>query len=209
MASGDTNVGICNKALILLGSDTITSFSDGSAAGTACNTIYDEVKLSTMGMYPWSFTVKKAELSKESATPASEWSYQFTLPSDMLNGVPRAVRTSGSAGAGLYKNWEIGQSAAGTTVLFAESTTIHIDYQKAVAEGTMPTYFVTLLTYQMAWHLAQIITEQMNKAEFWRTTSLGTPAEGLRGGYFRQAVSMDAAGQTPSVISDYLLTDIR
>tara|TARA_R100001443_G_scaffold48688_1_gene61099 strand:- start:1277 stop:1906 length:630 start_codon:yes stop_codon:yes gene_type:complete len=209
MAAGDTDVGICNKGLLLLGAEAITSFSDGTPAGTACNTIYNEVKLTTMGMYPWSFTVAKAQLTRDSNTPQNEWTYQYLLPNDMLLGVPRAVRTSSSAGSALYKDWEIAQSTAGGAVLMSEATEVHIDYQKAVAEGSMPTYFVTLLAYQMAWHLAEIITDQTQKSEYWRSVALGTAAEGFRGGYFRQAANIDAGGQTPSVVGDYLLTDVR
>ena len=209
MAAGDTDVGICNKGLLLLGAEAITSFSDGTPAGTACNTIYNEVKLTTMGMYPWSFTVAKAQLTRDSNTPQNEWTYQYLLPNDMLLGVPRAVRTSSAAGSALYKDWEIAQSTAGGAVLMSEATEVHIDYQKAVAEGSMPTYFVTLLAYQMAWHLAEIITDQTQKSEYWRSVALGTAAEGFRGGYFRQAANIDAGGQTPSVVGDYLLTDVR
>ena len=78
MAVGDSDVGICNKALLLLGAETITSFSDGSAAGAACSTLYNDVKLTTLGMYAWSFTIKKAQLSKETATPESEWREKLT-----------------------------------------------------------------------------------------------------------------------------------
>jgi len=45
MASGDTNVSICNQALVLLGSDTISSFSDTTNdAAVVCNQIYETVK---------------------------------------------------------------------------------------------------------------------------------------------------------------------
>ena len=210
MASGDTNVGICNKALLLLGADSITSFTDGTPAGAACEVIYDEVKLSTLGMYPWSFTIAKTQLTKDSSNdPANEWTNQFTLPNDMILGVPRAVRTSSTPGAQLFKQWEIAQSTGGGVVLMTDATEIHIDYQKSLAEGSMPTYFVTLLSYQMAWHLAEVITDQTTKAEYWRTVALGTPGEGLRGGFFRQAANIDAGGQSPSVVGDYLLTDVR
>ena len=209
MAAGDSSVGICNKALLLLGAEPITSFSDGSAAGAACSTIYNEISLTTQGMYHWSFTLKKTNLSRGTLTPNSEWTYEYNLPSDMLNGVPRAVRTSSLAGANLYKNWEIGQSQNGSTVLFTEATDIFIDYQKAVAEGLMPTYFVTLLTYQLAWHLAEVITDQTTKTDYWRAVALGTPGDNQRGGFFRQACSIDSSGQTPTVISDYLLVDVR
>ena len=209
MAAGDTDVSIVNKGLLLLGAEAISSFSDGTPAGTAASTIYTEVKFTTLGMYPWSFTIAKTQLTRDSNTPQNEWTYQDLLPNDMLLGVPRAVRTSSAAGAALFKNWEIAQSAAGGAVLMTDATEVHIDYQKAVSEGNMPTYFVQLMAYQMAWHLAEVITDQTQKSEYWRSVALGTAAEGLRGGYFRQAANIDAGGQTPSVVGDYLLTDVR
>tara|TARA_R100001440_G_scaffold40492_1_gene60215 strand:+ start:231 stop:860 length:630 start_codon:yes stop_codon:yes gene_type:complete len=209
MAAGDTDVSICNKALVFLGASKITSFSDASAAADACNILYKEVKASTLAMYSWTFSLGKATLARETTSPVSEWTYQFALPNDMLSGVPRAVRASTTAGSPIIKNWEIGQSSVGGTVLFSDEETITIDYQKDVNEGALPTYFVTLLAYQLAWHLAETMTDQTTKLELWRSIALGTPGEGMRGGYFRQAVSIDSAGQTPGVISDYMLTEIR
>ena len=113
MAAGDTDVTICNKALLLLGAEAITSFSDGSPAAQACDTIYKEVKNSTLGMYRWSFTIAKTQLAQDTATPNSEWRYQYRLPNDILNGVPEAVRTTGVAGAAIFKDWEMNQAAGG------------------------------------------------------------------------------------------------
>jgi hypothetical protein len=209
MAAGDTDVSICNKALVFLGASKITSFSDASAAADACNILYKEVKASTLAMYSWTFTLGKATLAQETTSPTNEWTYQYALPNDMLSGVPRAVRASTTAGSPLIKNWEIGQSSNGGTVLFSDETTITIDYQKDVNEGALPSYFITLLAYQLAWHLAETMTDQTTKVELWRSIALGTPGEGMRGGYFRQAVSTDSAGQTPGVISDYMLTELR
>ena len=180
MAAGDTDVKVCNKALLLLGAEAITSFSDGSPAAQACDTIYKEVKNSTLGMYRWSFTIAKTQLAQDTATPNSEWRYQYRLPNDILNGVPEAVRTTGVAGAAIFKDWEMNQ-AAGYPVLMTNATEIHIDYQRAVTEAVMPTYFITLLAYQMAWHLAEVITDQITKADYWRNIALGTINEGFRG----------------------------
>jgi len=57
--------------------------------------------------------------------------------------------------------------------------------------------------------LAEVITDQTTKSQYWRGIALGSPAENFRGGWLRQAMSMDSSGTPPSVISDYLLTDIR
>ena len=51
MASGDTNITICNQALNLLGADTISSFSDTSNdAAAVCNNIYETVKRQTLSI---------------------------------------------------------------------------------------------------------------------------------------------------------------
>lgn len=59
MAVGDTDVSICNKALLLLGSGCNHFISDGTPAAQACSTIYNEVKLTTFGMYPGALQLQK------------------------------------------------------------------------------------------------------------------------------------------------------
>ena len=94
MAAGDTQVSICNKALMFLGAEAITSFTDGSVASDAGSSMYTELTRTTLAMYPWSFTLAKTQLARDTATPANEWTYQYIIPPDTLLGVPRAVRSS-------------------------------------------------------------------------------------------------------------------
>ena len=122
----------------------------------------------------------------------------------MANGVPRKVFASASDNAPHLTEYEI----QGWELLTQE-TTIFVDYQATVAEGSMPSYFVTFLVYMMAWHLAEPVTDQITKAQFWKQEAVGTPLENGRGGYFRQAMNIDGAGQSSSVIADYVLVDVR
>ena len=209
MAQGDTDVTICNKALLLLGSDGFTSMNDGTLQANACSQMYEEIKMLTCGLYPWSFTLAKVQLVRDSATPQNEWTYQYRMPNDMINNVPRAVRTTSSPGGPLITSFELGQSTGGYQVLMTEATEIHIDYQKAISEGAMPKYFVQLLVYQVAWHLAEVITDQVTKSQYWRQVAIGMDSESGRGGYLRQAMNIDASGQNNSIIGQYMLTDVR
>ena len=93
--------------------------------------------------------------------------------------------------------------------LLSQEQTIYIDYQRDVDEQSMPAYFVQLLIYQMAWHLAEPVTDQTTKSEYWKNVALGTPLESLRGGYFRQATAIDGSGQSSQVLADYVLVDVR
>lgn len=205
MAEGDTDVSICSQALLLLGANQITSFADGTAPSSVCSVLYPRVKSQTMGMYPWSFSLTKTTLGRLSSTPTNVYLYEYQLPSDMFLGVPRAVYASTSTG-NLPKITEY--EIQGDKILTNE-TTVVVDYQKLVTEADMPSYFVQMLVYQMAWHLAEPVTDQTTKADYWKTVALGTPSENMRGGYFRQAINIDGAGQSKTVIADYLLTEVR
>lgn len=204
MAEGDTDVSICSQALLLLGANQITSFSDGTAPSSVCSVLYPRIKSQTLGMYHWSFTLSKAVLARLTSTPTNYYRYAYQLPSDMFLGVPRVVYASTSLSAPNITEYEIQGNQ-----LLTNETTIVVDYQKLVAESDMPSYFTQLLIYQMAWHLAEPITDQITKADYWRSVALGTASENMRGGFFRQAINIDGAGQSKTVIADYLLTEVR
>jgi hypothetical protein len=210
MASGDSNVTICNQALNLLGADVISSFSDTTNdAATVCNNIYDTIKKQTLSLYPWSFALTKVQLARSSTTPINEWSYQYDLPSTAVSGTPLQVYNSSATRVLPIQNYELLYTASGPTIATNESS-IYIDYvTSGISEGLMPSYFVQLLVYMMAWHLAEPVTDQTTKADYWRTVALGGVAENGRGGYFRQAMNIDGRGKPNYAIVDFPLADVR
>jgi hypothetical protein len=203
MAAGDTGVRICSDALLLLGAKAITSFNDGTDSSSVCDRLYPNVRDSTLTMYRWSFSMKKIALAQLVTAPGSYWKYAYQLPGDRL-GNPMAVYPSSNVGTPIDKDWEIQGDQ-----LLTNLTAVFIDYQYSVPEYAMPQYFVQLLKYQMAWHIAEAITEQQDKSLRWQRVALGDPAENMRGGYFRQACQMDAQGNPSRVIEDYTLVAVR
>lgn len=203
MAAGDTGVRICSDALLLLGAKAITSFNDGTDSSSVCDRLYPNVRDSTLTMYRWSFSMKKIALAQLVTAPGSYWKYAYQLPGDRL-GNPMTVYPSSNVGTPIDKDWEIQGDQ-----LLTNLTAVFIDYQYSVPEYAMPPYFVQLLKYQMAWHIAEAITEQQDKSLRWQRVALGDPAENMRGGYFRQACQMDAQGNPNRVIEDYTLVAVR
>lgn len=203
MASGDTGISICSDALLMLGAKSIASFNDGTDESNIADRLYPNVRDSALMLYPWSFAYKKVALSRLVTTPATEWRYEFQLPGDRL-GNPRAAFTTSDAGARPFKEWEIIGDK-----LMADELTVFIDYPYQTPEYAMPQYFVQLLKYMMAWHMAYPITEQQDKALYWQRIATGDPSENGRGGFFRQATYMDSQGQPPQVIEDYSLIAVR
>lgn len=287
MASGDTNVTICSDALVMLGESPISSFTGD--VGSACSAMYEDVKRSTLQMYPWSFSINRydpvatrtdavqetgtAQAGASStitlkaatrftsddepnlmyiritsgtgsgqirrisdyvastkvatvynawdtapdSTSAYEikafnlWRYRYTHPSEDANLSPsafegvRAIYNSRNIGGSVITDdWEYRGN-----YVYSNQPIILIEYQENTAEANLPSYFVQLLKYQMAWHLAETVTDQITKAEYWRTIALGSPVENMRGGYFRSATSIDGGSKQIQSIDDHILIGVR
>lgn len=203
MAAGDTGVSICSDALILLGAKAISSFNDGTDEANVCDRLYPDIRDSTLAMYPWKFSMKKVQLARLITAPNSAWRYAFQLPGDRL-AYPRAVRQSALPNSPVEKDWEIQGDQLLTNI-----DTVFIDYQYSPGEFAWPQYFVQLMKYMLAWHLAEPITEQSSKAQYWQGVATGAIAENGRGGYFRQAAQIDGANNPNPVIDDYTLIAVR
>ena len=80
-----SEVQICNLALLKFGTLTITSLDDGTKEARACKVFYPLIRDELLYSYPWNFAMKRADISAQLAdTPAFEWDYAYTIPSDCL-----------------------------------------------------------------------------------------------------------------------------
>jgi len=203
MASGDTDLKVCSDALLMLGAKSITSFNEGTDASNICDRIYPDLKKATLQAYPWSFTFKKVALAQTINTPVNQYRYEYQLPSDRLGTIRRAYNST-AVGARTFADWTI----QGDKLLTNEETVV-IDYQFLPTEAEMPSYFVQLLKYMMAWHLADPITDQVTKTQYWQGVAVGAPAENNRGGFFRTAMVIDGQGNVTTSFEDFSLVAVR
>jgi hypothetical protein len=203
MAAGDTDIRICSDALLMLGAKAISSFNEGTSASNTCDRLYPGIKYSTLQSYPWSFSFKKVQLAQTVNTPVNQYRYEYQLPSDRLGAIRRAYNST-AIGSGTFTDWVIQGDK-----LLTNETTIVIDYQYAPTESEMPAYFVQLLKYMMTWHLADPITDQVSKTQYWQQVAVGAPSENNRGGYFRTAMVVDGQGNTTQAFEDFSLIEVR
>ncbi len=79
-------VQICNMALLKFGNITISSIlSPQNKEERACAVLYPLLRDQLLYEHPWNFAMKRMDISAQIAdTPAFEWDYAYSLPSDCL-----------------------------------------------------------------------------------------------------------------------------
>ena len=79
-----SEVSICNRAMALLGANTITSLSDGSTEANVCNAVYADARDAVLRSYPWSCAIKRATLAQLSSDPVWGFDKAYSLPKKIL-----------------------------------------------------------------------------------------------------------------------------
>lgn len=88
-------VQICNNALLRLGTNTISSLTDGTTAANACNQSYEPTRDSLLRRHFWNFATTRASLASDAVAPSFGYATQFTLPTDYVRtrGIDQQVYT--------------------------------------------------------------------------------------------------------------------
>lgn len=145
-----TDISMSSNALLLLGHNTINSFTEAGAGARAASNMYQVVYDDAITSYPWRFAIKKVTLSKLAAAPLNEWSNAFQLPGDVLltyRTFPRSI-------------FEIYEDK-----LYSNLETIEIDYWFSPEEPTLPPFFVKYMQYLLAAEFAISVTDNRSLAE--------------------------------------------
>ena len=77
-----STVDIANYALNSLGANNISSFDENSKPARLINQRFDSVRDSVFRSHPWNCLLRRAELAKESDSPAFGYANQFVLPTN-------------------------------------------------------------------------------------------------------------------------------
>jgi len=133
-------VGICNKALILVGAKTITSITENGKEARLCNTVFDTTRDTELRRHPWNFAVKRATTAPSADTPKFGYAYSHDLPPDCL----RLLDIAG----------DIDYRLEGRSILTNEAA-VNIRYVSRVTDPNMYTpQFIEVLAAKLALELS-------------------------------------------------------
>lgn len=80
-----SKVSVCNRALVLIGSPTITSFNDQTTEAIACSALYPEILKEILEEHFWSFARKRLVLPRNVDESTFGGFAVFQIPSNILH----------------------------------------------------------------------------------------------------------------------------
>ena len=188
-----SKVDLANEALLLLGANTITSFTDNDSNAVLVNRFYDSERDALLRSHRWNCAVTTANLASLADTPIIDWEFKFTLPTDPYCLRVLDVRT-------VTGDIKLDFAIQGRELLTEESA-IDITYIQRL-EDTMlyDSLLYQALVFRMAWKLAFPVT---------RSNTVMQQMAQLYDAIVRDARAVDSQEGTPETIETDALTDLR
>lgn len=178
-----SSISICSNALLILGSQPINDFDEGTDFARLCSNMYPSVRNDLLRKHPWNCAVKRVVLSPSTTPPAFGFRNQFPLPGDLVR-----VLSVGEI------HDDIAYRIEGSKLLANEST-IKLRYiWRNEVESTWDEALVQLAETTMAAKLAYAVTGSASLRD-----SLTQEAAFL----LRQARSIDGQEDPPEELGGY------
>jgi hypothetical protein len=188
-----SKVDIANEALLMLGANSITSFTDNDSNAVLVNRFYEGERDAVLRSHRWNCAITTANLASLATAPIIDWAFKFTLPTDPYCLRILDVRT-------VSGDIKLDHAIQGRELLTEEST-VDITYIQRLEDATL---FDALLhqaiVFRIAWKLAYPITRSHTVM-----SQMGAMFESI----VREARTIDSQEGTPETIVTDALTDLR
>jgi hypothetical protein len=173
-----TKIDVCARALVMMGADPISSFTDGTTESDAASHLYDDVVQNELASYPWSFSKKQEQLSRVTAAPQANYTAQYMKPADCL----RLDRVTSN-------DWDVPFRLVGDRLFCnaGEEEVITATYTANIVPSEWPAYFLTLVEFRLAAIFSTAVAQKADIADYF---------ERRADVQMRQAKHADASAQT-------------
>lgn len=182
-----TDIDMASNALILIGDEPISSFTEPGAGATAAANLYPDTYARVLSMHPWTFALKEQVLSQLTAKPDQlvNYSFAYQVPSDHI------------------RTWAILPHSDYVVVgdlIYSNENRLLMRYVHNVDETQLPPHVVKTVEYSLASDFAQLITENTSKSQYYEAKFKDQLAS---------AMAIDSQGHPQIPIIDSPFTDVR
>ena len=139
--AADSAIDISSRALILIGAEPITSFTDGTTESLVASSLYEDICRSALSNTRWRFASDQAVLNRLTDAPTGRYDLAYQLPSGTL--IVHAITVNDS-----LVHYQIYGD-----MVFADTSTqdsVIADFTFRAREEDFPIYFTVALEYSLA-----------------------------------------------------------
>lgn len=195
-----TDIDVASQSLGLCRGKPISSFNEGTNEADIADQYYMTFIADIFSRYPWSFALKKRQLSRDATAPENEFTYRYVVPAEVQRIF--AVYRSGQVGAKpITEGWD----RVGNFIETNENE-LWAEYTVYKSESQWPGYFLQYAIHAFATLIAVPYSDDKDLRNDLHVLTYGKDQENERGGKFGVAASTDSQSkpaeqiQTPDLI---------
>lgn len=139
-----TKIDITNRALVLVGSNKISSFTDSSTEANVADELYEEYVESILTRSRWDFATEQQQLSLLADAPTGRYEYAYQMPTS-----PAVIQIHTVT----VNDFPIQYERYGNKIFvngYGSNNILVMDYIFRPDESTFPPYFRHALIYKLA-----------------------------------------------------------
>lgn len=182
-----SKIDIASNALVLIGDDPISSFTEDGSGAQAVSNLYDATYEELLSKHFWGFARAQAVLSKLVASPLFD---EFDAAYQMPAGVLRVMRVDSRLPYQIYED----------KLYTNETGSLNIEYIFKPSEGRLPGYFVATFEYLLASKLGLSVTQASGDSQMFHQKYLLS---------LSAAMGADSQNDTTVSIQSSPYTDVR
>jgi|TARA_R100000656_G_scaffold13552_4_gene13803 hypothetical protein len=163
----DSKYDICSKALVLVGANTISSFTENTTESKVANQLYESTLENLLTRCRWRFASKQATLSKKTSDPTARYKSAYSLPADAF------IMHTVTVGDAVIKYDRYGDEIFTNTT---STDTVVADYTFQPSESDFPPYFKQTLVFELASLFAGAIARNDQLSELYHKRAIAQQA---------------------------------
>ena len=160
-----TKIDICARALIMIGAQPISSFSDGSTEALVASNIYDDVVEASLTRHRWRFATTQQQLSLLTSAPTGRYDYAYQVPTSPA--VLQIITLTVNDYVIPYSRYQNYIYLNG----YGANNEVIMDYIYKVDEQYFPPHFRLALEYELAALFAGSVARDNGLIEQFKTLS--------------------------------------
>mgnify|MGYP003627249465 FL=1 len=156
-----TDIEVAQRAMVLVGMEPLSSFTEGTDEALVMNTTYEDVVEDCLAQHNWNFATGQIQLSRLADTPIDRWDSAYALPTN-----PSVIQVQTITISNVVQTYDIYEKYI--YINASENDDVVLNYIYRVDTQYWTPAFTLWVIYRLASILALSVTRKADIAKSYR-----------------------------------------